>query len=143
MKKKLLQCLLVLSLLVSFLVLPAAAADIGPKPSVVIDFEGLEGQTYYATLLGDTDGYGPWSTKRFYEEYLGSREVWDAFKSYDAPEGFWFIGYMEDCTEDQQLAWTYYPPESFYVLLYFPDTGTFLLSSEPCSRYAFDSYFTA
>ena len=38
MKKKLMQCLLALSLLVSVLVLPAAAADIGPKPSVTIGF---------------------------------------------------------------------------------------------------------
>ena len=143
MKKKLMQCLLALSLLVSFLVLPAAAADIGPKPSVTIGFQGLEGQTYYATLLGNTERYGPWSKDDVYDDYLGPKDVWDAFQGYDAPEGFWFLGFMDACTEDQQLAWTYYPPESFYVLLYFPDTGTFLLSSEPCSRYAFDSYFTA
>lgn len=142
MKKKLVQWLLVLAVLVPVCAFPAFA-DIGPKPSVVIDFQGLEGQTYYATLLGDTDGYGPWSTKRAYEEYLGSQEVWDAFKGYDAPEGFWFIGYMEDCTETQQLSWTYYPPENFRVLLYFPEAGAFLISSETYGRYAFDSAFTA
>ena len=107
MKKKLMQCLLALSLLVSVLVLPAAAADIGPKPSVTIGFQGLEGQTYYATLLGNTERYGPWSKDDVYDDYLGHKDVWDAFQGYDAPEGFWFLGFMDACTEDQQLSWTY------------------------------------
>jgi len=38
-----------------------AYGDMGPKPSVVIDFEGLEGRTYYVTLLSNVRHSGPYS----------------------------------------------------------------------------------
>ena len=46
------------------------------------------------------------------------------------------------CSEDGQLWWTYYPPEEFKLLLYFPETGEFV-SSGKCSAYAFTSWFDA
>lgn len=36
-----------------------AMADMGPKPSVQIHFIGIEGQTYYATLLSKKESTGP------------------------------------------------------------------------------------
>lgn len=51
-------CILVLT--ISFVPLPVNA-DIGPKPSVVISFKGLEGETYYATLLSKAESTGPYS----------------------------------------------------------------------------------
>lgn len=52
-----------------------ASADIGPKPSVVVDFIGLEGETYYATLLSSVKSTGPYSalsdsnhSYRYYQE---------------------------------------------------------------------------
>ncbi len=38
-----------------------AKADIGPKPSVVIDFNGLDEKTYYATLLSSEKSTDPFS----------------------------------------------------------------------------------
>ena len=43
-------CLLLV--LAAGLALPAAA-DVGPKPSVEVVFQGMEGRRYYATLLGN------------------------------------------------------------------------------------------
>lgn len=37
--------------------------------------------------------------------------------------------------------WDYHPPQTFKILLYFPDSESFLLS-EVLDKYAFDSYFT-
>ena len=42
----------------------------------------------------------------------------------------------------KKLTWGYYPPDTFKILLYYPDTGRFAVSGV-CERYAFDSYFTA
>ena len=71
----------------------------------------------------------------------GSREVWEAFQAYDAPEGYYFLGYFEEYFGDteQTFTWGYYPPQKFYVLLYNMDTGVFSMSKEPVQRYAFDS----
>ncbi|MBQ8670486.1 MAG: hypothetical protein IJ508_04500, partial [Oscillospiraceae bacterium] len=57
------------------------------------------------------------------------------------PDGYYFLQWFWDCSEGQ-LDWTYYPPSDFKILLYFPESGTYL-SSGICQRYAFDSYFNA
>ena len=41
----------------------------------------------------------------------------------------------------KELAWTYYPPGDFKILLYYPETETFV-SSGIYARYAFDTYYT-
>lgn len=118
-----------------------ASADMGPKPSVELEFSGLEGQRYTATLLGDTAHCGPWSADSGYDDWYGDRAVWEALRAYEAPEGWYFLGKYADCTETQRFVWSYYPPQRFYVLLYFPDTGEYWRSPEPYERYAFASTF--
>ena len=44
-------------------------------------------------------------------------------------------------SETGEIAWTYYPPEDFKILLYYPEAGTFV-SSGSYERYAFDTYYT-
>ncbi|MDO4711855.1 MAG: hypothetical protein Q4A75_07725 [Peptostreptococcaceae bacterium] len=52
-----------------FCLLPVSGyGDTGPKPSVQISFEGLEGETYYVTLLSKFRSTGPASA------YDGSNE---------------------------------------------------------------------
>ena len=43
--------------------------------------------------------------------------------------------------EKKELAWTYYPPDSFKILLYYPETDKYVVSGI-CERYAFDTYYT-
>lgn len=128
-------------LLFSLLLPVTASADIGPKPSVNVTFRGLEDQTYYVTLLSQTDSTGPWGHSEEYRDYYGDRDVWEAFQGYEDPDGFWFIGCYEDCSADHTFSWTYYPPQVFKVLVYFPETDTFAVTEDTYERYAFDSYY--
>lgn len=128
----------------------AAWADMGPKPSVVIDFEGLAGETYYATLLSSTSSTGPYSalspSEEKYTHYQKEDEdyhIFLKFAEYKDEEGFYFLQFFRDCSQNQQFRWTYYPPQEFKILLYFPERDQFLASDEVYQRYAFDSYFTA
>ena len=124
-------------------------ADIGPKPSVVIDFHGLEGETYYATLLSNVESTGPYSALSYGNKYAryeeGDKEyaVFLKFVEYRDEDGFYFLQIFQDCSESHQFSWSYYPPKEFKILLYFPETDRFVISDKSYQRYAFDSYFTA
>lgn len=130
-----------------FLALPVTAhADIGPKPSVRITFTGIDGETYYGTLLSERSSTGPssaWngdSVPRIPNQN-GGEEIWKKFVSYEDEDGFYFLQEWWDCSESNQLNWTYYPPSPFKILLYFPESDTFYVSPV-YEMYAFDSYFT-
>lgn len=137
-------CMLVLLLLGSQTVL----ADTGPKPSVVIDFEGLEGEIYYATLLSEASSTGPHSAPD--SEYGGDArykdgdedyDIYRKFAEYEDADGFYFLQFFGDCSDGQQFRWGYYPPQRFKILLYFPEKDCFLTDNVVYERYAFDSYF--
>ncbi len=147
MKKKIL--MLVCALMILSVPL-TAVADIGPKPSVVIGFQGLEGERYYATLLSKEKSTGPFSAVedtggeyRRYQEGDADYEIFEKFAQYKDTDGFYFLQNFQDCSETQQFSWTYYPPQEFKVLLYFPVADEFAVSGDSYARYAFDSYFTA
>ena len=133
--------LLALAVLAAGAALPAAA-DMGPKPSVEVVFQGLEGKRFYATLLGNVTRYGPWSADAEYQDWQGDPEAWQAFAGYPEPEGWYFLGNYADCTGTGRFVWSYYPPETFYILVWLPEEDRYLCSAEPVSRYAFDSRFT-
>ena len=143
MKKRLTALLVVL--LVFALAMPLAAfADIGPKPSVRVTFTGAGGREFYATLLSQASGTGPYSAEpgRSWGNDLEENEpVRQAMAAYQDPDGFYFLQTAWQCSETRPLAWTYYPPVTYKLLVYFPDTGEFLTSGV-YSRYAFDNYYT-
>lgn len=149
-------CVYKMSLILIFLIFVTvtfssnAYGDIGSKPSIVIDFTGLEGKTYYVTLLSSVKSTGPYSAlddkdpaNSRYQEGSVDYEVFSKFAGYKDTDGFYFLQYFKECTESHQFSWTYYPPNVFKILIYFPDTGSFLSSDVSYERYAFDSYFTA
>lgn len=142
--KKRLTALLIL-LLVFALAMPLATfADIGPKPSVRVTFTGAGGREFYATLLSQASGTGPYSAEpgRSWGNDLEENEpVRQAMAAYQDPDGFYFLQTAWQCSETRPLAWTYYPPVTYKLLVYFPDTGEFLTSGV-YSRYAFDNYYT-
>lgn len=144
-KKRFLLCVLLVLLL-----LPTTArADAGPKPSVNVTFEGLAQGRCYATLLSDDDAYGPhqiWhegepADAGWVPEEEADETVWKAFVDYEDPDGFYFLQYYRRVDATKQFAWTYYPPSTYKILLYYPDSGEFV-SGEVLKRYAFDSYYT-
>ena len=144
MKRKLFVFLMSIVLVMSLPV--TASADIGPKPSVRIQFTGIEGETYYGTLLSERRSTGPATAWNGYEDYRdwkpeNEKPIWEKFISYEDTDGYYFLQEWWDCSETNQLNWTYYPPNPFKILLYFPETDSFYVS-DIYERYAFDSYFT-
>lgn len=143
MKHRILVLLLCLALICGLA--PAAYADIGPKPSVHIAFENMDDTLCYATLLSKTKSTGPSSVWDGDEDHIYNYnldlDVWRAFVEYEDPDGYYFLQEGWQVNETKSFAWTYYPPSSFKVLLYYPETGEFV-SSGIHERYAFDSYFT-
>jgi len=136
--------LMIIGVIMISVMLPISArADMGPKPSVIIDFNGLDGEVYFATLLSQTKSTGPHSAGNTYQEYMGNYDAFLKFSEYEDVDGYYFLCFYQDCSETSQFSWTYYPPQEFKLLLYFPGTDTFIVSNEIYERYAFDSYFTA
>ena len=144
MLRKMISLLFCMILIISLPV--TAKADIGPKPSVRITFTGIEGETYYGTLLSERRSTGPATAWNGYEDYRdwkpeNEKPIWEKFISYEDTDGYYFLQEWWDCSESNQLNWTYYPPNPFKILLYFPETDSFYVS-DIYERYAFDSYFT-
>ncbi|MBE6637312.1 MAG: hypothetical protein E7618_05860 [Ruminococcaceae bacterium] len=123
------------------------SADMGPKPSVNVTFENLGEETCYATLLSKTDSTGPYSAwngreeNLYHEEHGIDRTVWEAFIHYEDEDGFYFLQIAWQVNERKALSWSYYPPEVFKILLYYPENETFAVS-DVCYHEAFDTYYT-
>lgn len=146
MKKILLSVILCFT--VMYLMVPTTAyADIGPKPSVTIEFQGFEKEQYYATLLSDTTSSGPHevlhsipSNQRYHpgdEDYA----IWQKFVSYKDKDGFYFLQFFGNCTDTSKFIWGYHPPTRFKILLYFPKQDCFIESKDIYEQYAFHSYY--
>ena len=122
-----------------------AFADFGPKPSVVVEFENAGDQEYYVTLVAKEDQLG-WPFRQVTDEeeqHDVNIDVWNRFVHYEEPDGMVFAGLVQEFTGDGAFEWNYYPPSEFRVLIYFPDTDSFVESSEILEQYAFDSYYRA
>lgn len=150
MKKLIAMMLLLILPIVCF---TTARADSGPKPSVNVVFQGLSDELCYGTLLSVTESTGPakvWDGTAEDARHNGNErfpnlpygyEIWKAFVDYADKDGYYFLQQIWQVDETNELNWGYYPPNTFKVLLYFPESGTFFVS-DSCERYAFDSYFT-
>ena len=106
-----------------------ASADTGPKPSVRVTFENMGDELCYGTLLSKTPSTGParaWDgTEDGKYIYEGTDEaVWRAFVEFKDEDGFYFLQWFWRADEKKTLNWTYYPPQTFKILLYYPDRAT-------------------
>lgn len=135
--------------LVVILLSTGASADMGPKASTRIRFEGLEGQSYMVTLLSPEPFCGPHTAlEEFPDNPRYTPEdpeypVWEKFVAFEDSDGWYFLQYFQDCTQTSAFTWGYLPPARFKLLLYFPEQDAFVVSAESYERYAFDSLFTA
>lgn len=147
-----------------------ANADTGPKPSVSVTFENMGDELCYGTLLSKTPSTGParaWDGTEDGKYFFNGADetVWRAFVEYKDPDGFYFLQWFWRADEKKTLNWRYYPPQTFKILLYYPDratksgaadnsagastrdsettaaSGAFCVS-DVLKRYAFHSYFT-
>lgn len=152
MKKKIIY-ILTFSFLISILIPITVNADMGPKPSVRIAFKGLENEICYATLLSKTESTGPasawdgteenalYNKGDSYTDRFPEYDIWKAFIDYQDSDGYHFLQTAWRIDQTKELAWTYYPPSEFKILLYFPENNVYAVSGI-YNRYAFDSYFT-
>ena len=142
MKKRWCSILTALLLLLPLTAMPVSA-DAGPKPSVVVALEGLEGRTCWGTLLSQQEGTGPYG--RFYEEEATEDPEEDRALHALLPlermgsEGFHLLNFVKDCS-DGEFSWTYYPPHTYKIALWFPEEDALAVSGV-YHRYAFDSYY--
>lgn len=142
MKKRWCSILTALLLLLPLTAMPVSA-DAGPKPSVVVALEGLEGRTCWGTLLSQQEGTGPYG--RFYEEEAAEDPAEDQALRALLPlermdsEGFHLLNFVKDCS-DGEFSWTYYPPHTYKIALWFPEEDALAVSGV-YHRYAFDSYY--
>ena len=104
MKKKMFS--IALCFLIILIIIPTTAyADIGPKPSVVIDFKGFENEKYYVTLLSEVTSTGPHSVlgerpnNQRYHKGDEKYEIWEKFVSYKDKDKYHFLQYFNDSTE--------------------------------------------
>ena len=153
-------CLVTL-LAVSVFAQPVTArADMGPKPSINVTLKNLGDELCFGTILSDQPYSGPFCAydpeqnnkdlsfydSKYYEEGYVNEEAelsWQAFVDYEDADGYYFMQmWWKLGGENNQMRWGYHPPYSFKVLLYYPESNTFV-SSQVYHRYAFDSYFTA
>lgn len=122
-----------------------ASADMGPKASVHISFENMGEAVCYGTLLSSAESTGPYSAWNGNEKesnnYGSNEDIWRAFVEYKDEDGFYFLGISWEVSESHSIDWTYYPPSTFKILLYYPETDTFAVSGV-YERYAFDAYYT-
>lgn len=130
---------------ITFAVFPVTAyADTGPKPSIHITFENMREDVCYGTLLSKSDSTGPASAWDGNPDHIRSSDldidIWQAFVDYEDADGYFFLQRGWLCSEKKELNWAYYPPSSFKILLYYPESGTYTVS-DIYERYAFDSYF--
>lgn len=138
---------LILSIVMLFA--SSAFADTGPKPSVNVSFENMADEPCYATLLSKRQSTGPYYVlegEPTYEAYTQiyselDYDIWEKFVKYEDSDGYYFLqeGWRVDATKS--FSWSYYPPDEFKILLYYPGTDTFV-SSACLERYAFNSYYT-
>ena len=131
----------------------AARADMGPKPSVRIHFENMGDELCYGTLLSKTKTTGPasaWDGVESHAKHSDNKsysyadfdyEIWKVFAEYQDEDGYYFLQEGWKVSETKKIEWTYYPPQSFKILLYYPETQTFAVSGI-YERYAFDTYYT-
>lgn len=142
MKKRWCSILTALLLLLPLTAMPVSA-DTGPKPSVVVELTGLEGRTCWGTLLSQQEGTGPYG--RFYEEEAAEDPEEDRALRALLPleqmdsEGFHLLNFVKDCS-DGEFSWTYYPPHTYKIALWFPEEDALAVSGV-YHRYAFDSYY--
>lgn len=144
----------IFSVIALFAFTPLAYADMGPKASVNIQFLNMGDELCYGTLLSKHPSTGPYtawsgdaaeayhSGNELYPNALLDYETWLAFVEYDDADGYYFLQRSETLVSDSKtIEWNYYPPDSFKILLYYPESNTYAVS-EILHRYAFDTYYT-
>lgn len=106
-------------------------ADVGPKPSVIVEITGVKGEKYAITFLGK-EPTPPYSDENY--DHLDDHPIMDfTYGEYK------FVGRYWEKEGNDFTRWTYYPPSPFRILVRLED-GSYYISEE-LERYTFSSYY--
>ena len=123
-------------------------ADMGPKPSVTIRFTntGTAG-TFYAALLSKDSEVTLWH----YEEGLygditdpaglsEQDQIDFRFYMYSLHDDYYYFSHTAQKITAGEYSWSYYAPGNFKLLVFFPDSDTFMIS-DAYERTAFQAVY--
>lgn len=131
-----------LCILLAFAILPIPAnADMGPKPSLNIQFENMGEELCYGTILTQYQGINMTNGLAEFDDPRFEFVIKEEFENYADPDNYNFLGYIWEVSESPIMHWGYLPPNSFKILLYYPETKTFA-SSGIMEKKDFHSYYT-
>ncbi len=139
-KKRVFVIVLMAVLLFACFAPTVAFADFGPKNFVKITFQNVGDEVFYCTLISPKSAgpYYPWDGGEIYSHL--PNDVFMAFANYNDADGYYFLQYGQQCNQIKTFIWDYHPPQTFKILLYYPQTETFV-TSEVYQIYAFASYY--
>lgn len=130
-------------LILCMLFIHPVSADVGDKPSLVITFENMPDAVFYGGLLSDNvPGDARYNTEHYDVDLYGEElePIFAAFCAYDDTDGFLYWQKIFPCSEQGTLVWGDLPPDTFKLLLYFPETDTYAVS-DILEKYAHDASF--
>lgn len=131
-----------LLLLFTFLMIPFPVhADMGPKPFVKVEIEGLDEDVYYITLLARESSTGLYDTVKFDSKRESDKEGYRDFGVYEDKDGFHFLGEYAKCSGRDSFIWDAYAPEEFKFLIYIPRTDSYIISDTSYPAYAFHTRY--
>ncbi|NLB61114.1 MAG: hypothetical protein GX802_01610 [Clostridiales bacterium] len=137
MKKKVF-CLIVCCVIILSFQAKSSLADFGPKPYLIIDFKGIEGEDYYITFLSEKD-----SPHQIIKEDNKYYDLYQKFANFTDTDGYRFTYYFIHLTKSHFEIKGYEVPQRFKILLYFPKYDSFAVSDKPYEQYAYNSYYIA
>ncbi len=141
-------------LLIVFTAAPVPAkADTGPKPSITVEFSGFEDEECYVTILSKSE-HAAWRSifdgdldeiteipEGAQHDCQCSFDIWKKFVTYQDSDGMHFLQMVWDLKDAKEIRWGYFPPQIFKVLLYFPETDSFVAGAVT-ERKAFYSVYS-
>lgn len=133
---------IVLALFTFSIIGVTAFADMGPKPSSTFYVNGVEdGREYYIALVYPV---GEPNVNR--TDAKPKDDVWGRIEEFCSIHGYApHTGSVDRIYQklsgNDTASWSYNPPDTFCVLLYFPDDESFLVSNQ-YKKYAFKAYFS-
>ncbi|MCR4856059.1 MAG: hypothetical protein K5908_07800 [Erysipelotrichaceae bacterium] len=124
--------------IIAMLLIGPITINNGYYQTTSVRIDGIEG-TCYGTLLSKQSVSGIW-TYQLEIDYNAPEKVKAFFRDYQDDDGYFYLNFFQDVSEGL-IYWPIYPPEEFKVLLYFPDSDTFMVSEDSYQRYSLGSEF--
>ncbi len=121
----------------------SAHADYGPKPTTTVTILGMQTvELYYVAPLAKNDG-GPWRIATSSDDFSNGETLTaidDEYMAFSDTNGFFYTTRRySECQGYAQIKWSYYPPDTFKVLVYLPENDVFIVSPV-IERTTFDSF---